>query len=252
MIRRIRSTLSPRSILADARQRRVATAVALVALALLGAVAATGTAAAQSDQPTVVVTDATATADGTATVGIVLTNAPNGLAGYYLDITVETPGTARIQSASYPDRFGLTTEPEISSDGATATLEAADMEGAIEPGATNVTLATVELAGAEPGETALSVTPRQFDADTGNAFEPATQPGTVTVSDGATTPAADAGSTDASNGGQPSQSDAATADGTDAGPTDTPAPTSGFGTFPTLLVVVAIALLLGGARWRQR
>ena len=86
-------------------------AIAIAALALLGAGASL--AVAQSDGPAVSVTDAELSPSGTVTVDVVLTTAPNGLAGYNVDLTVDDPDVARIESASYPDRFGLTTDPEI-------------------------------------------------------------------------------------------------------------------------------------------
>jgi hypothetical protein len=221
----------PISILTDARSRGAALAVALTALALLGAVAAAGTATAQSDDPTVRVVGNEVTPDGTATVGVVLTTAPDGLSGYYLDVSIADPGVARIESASYPDRFGLTTTPAVSDGGATVTLEAADMEGAIEPGATDVTLATIRIAGVETGETALSVDPRQFDADDGSAFEPATGAGTVTVGDG---------DGDASTDDTAANDADGTADGTDAGDADEAAETAGSGPFPAALAVLAL------------
>jgi len=236
------------SILADTRRRGAAIAVALAVLALFGAVAAAGTATAQSDQPTIVVTDGTTTADGTTTVGVVLTSAPDGLAGYYLELTVQNPEVARIDAAGYPDRFGLTSEPAIGADGATVTLEAADMEGAIEPGATDVTLATVTVAGAAPGEVELSLEPRQFDADDGSAFGPATQSGTVTVSGGGD--GADSSTVDSSTAGSESPDtdageDAPAADtdtGGSNGGSDTES-TSGAGPLSPALVLVAIGLL---------
>ncbi|WP_049935326.1 hypothetical protein [Haloplanus natans] len=250
----------PISILAGPR-RSAALAVALVALALLGAVAAAGTAVAQNEQPTVVVTDGTTAPDGTTTVGIVLTSAPNGLSGYYFDLTVGSAETARIESASYPDRFGLTSEPEISADGTAATLEAADMEDAIKPGATDVTLATVTIAGATPGEVTLSVDPRQFDADDGSAFSPATQSGTVTVSggDGGTKTGGQSGNEAGSDGGTAgtsSTSDGEGTTGTDGGSgTGTGSgdeETSGSGSLPAVLSLVAIAVLAGIGLRRRR
>ncbi|QDX39388.1 hypothetical protein [Salarchaeum sp. JOR-1] len=167
--------------------------------ALLGAVAATGTATAQSDRPTVVVVGNETTVNETTTVRVVLTSAPNGLSGYYLDLHVETAGVARIESASYPEQFGLTSAPRIT-DGTTVTLEAADMEGAIGSGATNVTLATVTLVGVSRGNATLTVDPRQFDDD-GGAFTPATQSGTVVVTDGASETRSDGGGTDGTTAG---------------------------------------------------
>mgnify|MGYP000324326988 CR=1 FL=1 len=245
------------SILTDARRRGAALAVALAALALLGAVAAAGTVTAQSEQPTVAVTDGSTAADGTTTVGVVLTSAPDGLSGYYLDITVENPDVARIDAAGYPDRFGLTSEPEIGSDGTTATLEAADMEDAIEPGATDVTLATVQVAGTAPGEVELGIEPRQFDADDGSAFSPRTEAGTVTVTgdgtapsaDGATDTNSDAG-TDTTSDGSDETAESVTADGSDDDGSDGGAEsTSGAGPLSPVLVLLAVGLLaLAGLR----
>lgn len=252
------------SILADTRRRSAAVAVALATLALLGAVAAGGTAVAQSEQPTVVVTDGTTAADGTTTVGIVLTTAPNGLSGYYLDLTVGNGEVARIESASYPDRFGLTSDPEVSADGTTVTLEAADMEGAIEPGATDVTLATVTVTGAAPGEVTLSVEPRQFDADDGSAFSPATQPGTLRVSgsDGGTTSTGGSEIETGSDGGiagtgtSESTGDDGDATGTDGesntGSNSGAQETSGSGPLPAVLSLIAIAALAGIGLLRRR
>lgn len=154
-------------------------AVALVVLALLGAAA--GTATAQSDRPTVRVDGGNVTVDGTTTAGIVLTKAPNGLSGYYLEFTVENSDAVRIASASYPEPFRPTTEPDISDNRTTVMLEAADAEGAINHSATNVTLATVELVGVSSGKANLSVRVRQFDTDNGSRFQPATRAGMVTV-----------------------------------------------------------------------
>ena len=240
------------SILADTRRRGVAVAVALAALALLGAVAAAGTATAQSDRPTVVATDGTTAADGTATVGVVLTNAPDGLAGYYLELTVKNPEVARIESAGYPERFGLTSDPDVGTDGASVVLEAADVEGAVDPGATDVTLATVRVAGASPGEVDLSLEPRQFDADDGSAFSPGMQAGTVTVtgsgadaSASATTAASDRGTSSASDGG----GDTPAASGDARSDTQT---TSGAGPISTALVPVAFGLLTAVGLRRHR
>jgi hypothetical protein len=186
------------------------------------------------------VTDGSTAADGTTTVGVVLTSAPDGLAGYYLELTVENPEVASVRSASYPDRFGLTSEPDVGADGATLTLEAADVEDAIEPGATDVTLATVTVAGASPGEVELTIDPQQFDADDGSAVSPATRPGTVTVGSGGATPStADPGSTGTDVGG--GDGTVGNVDGGDRRGTDAPArSTSGAGPLSPVLVFVAI------------
>jgi len=173
-------------------------AIAIAALALLGAGASL--AVAQSDGPAVSVTDAELSPSGTVTVDVVLTTAPNGLAGYNVDLTVDDPDVARIESASYPDRFGLTTDPEIDEAGRTVTLEAADTGSTIGAGATDVSLATVEIGGDAPGEAELSVEPRQVDADDGARIRPAARAGTLTVTGD---PSASAAESDASSAAGP-------------------------------------------------
>ncbi|WP_200530596.1 hypothetical protein [Halorubrum sp. LN27] len=162
-----------------ARPTVAALAVALAALALLGAGASL--AAAQPDDPAVSVTDAELSQSDTATVDVVLTSAPDGLAGYNLELTVDDPDVARIESASYPDRFDLTTDPEIGESGETVVLEAADMGSTVDAGATDVTLATVEVAGDAPGEAELTVDPQQVDDNEGERLRPASRAGTLTV-----------------------------------------------------------------------
>ncbi|ESP86952.1 hypothetical protein [Candidatus Halobonum tyrrellensis] len=239
----------PISVLATlAADRPRGVALGLTALALLGGVTAAGTVAAQSDAPTVRVGGATVAPDGTVTVGVVLTDAPDGLSGYYLDLSVSDPETAHIDSAGYPDAFGLTTDPAIADDGASVTLEAADVEGAVEPRASNVTLATVELAGVAPGETELVVEPRQFDADDGSALDPATRAGVVTVTGGDTAGSAGAGTTDtaAAAAASTATADAAESAGNPGGDTTaTAAP------LPAVLAFVAVGLLAALALVRR-
>lgn len=148
--------------------------VVLASLAFLGA-AAVGTATAQNNPSVIIVHNETTTGDDTTTADVVLTNAPDGLSGYYFDVIVEDPSVAQIKSASYPDRFGLTSEPEIGADGASITLEAADSGRSIEPGSTNVTLASVNLSLNESSRAELSIRPQQFDSDSGNNFTPSTR-----------------------------------------------------------------------------
>lgn len=235
------------STLAGTRGRTAAVAVALIALALSGVVAA-GAATAQTGEPTVAVSDGTTAPDGTTTVAVVLTNVPDGLSGYYLELTAENPDLARIESASYPDRFGLTSEPVVGSDGATVALEAADIESAIEPGATDVTLATVTVAGAAPGDVELTVEPRQFDDDTGSAFTPATQSGTVTVTGGDAEPTLTDRTTDSGNEAESTPTDRAT-DGQserEAGSTSTSLPLS------PVYALIAIGLVAATEVRRRR
>jgi len=200
---------------------------ALVSLALLAAVAGTGAATQADDEPAIRITDGTATDGGNTSVDVVLTSAPNGLAGYYLDLAVESPDGARLVEVDYPEQFGLTTTPTYSDDGTTVTVEAADLDDAVEPGATDVRLATVEIAGATPDELSLAAEPRQFDDDEGTTFQPAQATGET----------ATAASTPATTVGAPSS--------TDGQGTATASATGGNGPLSPALVVGAVALLTG-------
>ena len=218
----------PLSALADDRTRGLALALALAALALLGAVTAVGTTAAQTD-PTVRVDGGTTGVNETTTVDVVLTSAPNGLSGYRLNVSVADGGVARIESANYSDRLGLTSDPTIGSNGSVVSLYAVDVGRSVEPGASNVTLATVEIAGVEPGETRLTLEPGPFEGDNnGTAFQPAVQNATLTVNgDGAASGSsgsgdgedAPSGSNDSDNANSSGEGDTATATVT---PTVTP------------------------------
>jgi len=171
----------------------------LVALAVVATVAGAGAATQTADEPAIRITDTTTAGDNT-TADVVLTSAPEGLAGYYLDVVVDAPESARVVDASYPDQFGLTTTPEYADDGSTVTLEAGDLNDAVQPGARNVVLATVEVAGVGAGDLSLSVEPRRFDDDEGSSFQPAqvrsettpAESNTATESNASTTIAAQA------------------------------------------------------------
>lgn len=231
------------------------------ALVLLGAVVVTAAAApaapaTQDDRPTVAVATTSVASGETETVAVRLSEAPEGLSGYNLELAVADPAVARIESASYPERFGLTTEPSIGPDGERVALEAADLDGAVEAGAANVTLARVNVTGVDPGAANLSVEPVQFDGDDGSRIEPVPDAGVVTVDatddgtpgDGSASPADDSpgGSNPAVSPGEGS--------GTAAGGATTgTATTSGDGSIATLPVFVGVALLaLGGVALRRR
>jgi hypothetical protein len=191
----------------------IRTAVVAAVVVALAAGALTGAVTAQTDQPTITVSDATVEPGDSATVDIVLTSAPDGLAGYALELTVEGDGAA-VEGASYPDAFGLTSQPKIADDGTSVTLEAADLGENVQPGATEVVLATVELNGEAAGEAGLSVDVVQFDTDGGGQMSPTTEAGTVTVGGGAD---AETEASDASESAASSDDDADDAtDDTDA------------------------------------
>jgi hypothetical protein len=260
-----RSRSTPASTPADggARAATPARTVALVPATLalvvvLGGVGAPGTAAAQSDRPTVEVVGGTVAGGDATTVRVVLTAAPDGLAGYYLRLSVADPEVARFANASYPDRFGMTTEPELGDDGRTVALEAADLDGSVEPGATDVTLATVAVSGVAPGEARVTVDPIQLDADGGSAIDATTRAAEITVTpdggsdadESAAGTDGDDASDDAAGGADAGNGDAAGADAGDPDGDRAGSGAAGPGVASVLLVagagtLLAVGLLIG-------
>jgi hypothetical protein len=236
-----------------ARLTALAVVAALATVVLAGAVAGVGATAAAQDGPTVQVTDASVDPGGTTTVRLVLTSAPEGLAGYELVLSVEGEA-ATVAGANYTDAFGLTTEPAVSDDGRSVRLEAADVEGNVQPGATDVTLATVELRGESAGRAGLEVQPVQFDADGGARMNVGAGSGSVVVGEPEATatptdePTATPGGEQGATDGSASSSDADVATAT---PTNTT--TSGQGGLPLAgLGVAAVALVVAGVLLGRR
>jgi len=263
-----RSDPTRRRTLTVASDRTALAPTLLALLALLGAAAAVGpgvaqgasiaqeAGVAQADRPTVRVVGGSVAGGGTTTVAIELTAAPEGLAGYYLRLSVRPGGVARIEGASYPDRFAMTTDPAVGSDGRTVALEAADLDGSVEPGATDVTLATVRVSGVSPGEAQVTVEPVQFDADDGGAFDPTARSDVLTVTpsdrDDASAGNDGTGRTAASPTAASGEGNTPAADST--GPDGSGDGESGGAGTPTVVLVAAAATLLGaglaiGRRW---
>jgi hypothetical protein len=237
------------------RARITALAVATLAtVTLVGTVVGVGATAAAQDGPAVQVTDTSVDPGETATARVVLTSAPEGLAGYELVLSVDGEA-ATVVGANYTETFGLTTEPAVRDDGRSVRLEAADVGGNVGPGATDVALATVELRGESAGRAGLEVQPVQFDADGGARMNVSVESGAVVVDEPEPTatptdePTATSTGESGSTADSASSSDAGT---TTATPTNTTT-TSGQGGLPLAgLGVAAVALVVVGALLGRR
>lgn len=222
------------------RGRTARLPLALAALVLLAGTLP-ALAAGQSD-PAISIEPGSVAAGETTAVPVVLTSAPDGLAGYRLELALSDPAVASFENASYPDGFGLTTDPVVGSDGGTVTLEAVDLDGQIEPGASDVTLATVELTGVSGGETRVTVESSQVDADGGGAVEPATAATTLAVTGDATAETAAGTETSPQAGGSTAESASTTSAADAAGDATAGQSTTGAdGSLPTALACIAVA-----------
>jgi hypothetical protein len=212
------------------------TGAVLLALALGSAPM---TAAAQ-EEPTIVVGDATVDAGERVTVDVVLTETPEGLAGYEVTVTLDGDADARVTGAEYPDALELTSDPAIGTDGQSVRLEAADLEERIQPGATDVRLATVTVSAESAGEATVDVSDVQVDADGGARVSPAVEAGQLTVRAGEPTATASGNGESENSTSEESASDGAPAD-EDANATSG-ADGPGFGA----LLALAVVALFGG------
>ncbi|QLK25916.1 DUF839 domain-containing protein [Natrinema zhouii] len=117
--------------------------------------------------------------EATGEVDLTLSSVPDGLAGGSITVSLEHTDVAEITGATYHDALELTAGPTISDDGSTVEFRFADIDDAIEPGAMNVTLASVELEGVGTGTTDITVDVQALDDDDGAAIDPQRRPGVV-------------------------------------------------------------------------
>lgn len=163
------------------RSLLVVTVLVLTVGTLPAATAVDGSTAQPASE--IVIEDATVTPGEDDSVEIVLSDAPQGLAGFELSLAVESDEIAAFRGGAYPDEYGMTTDPVLEDDERTVTVEAADLDDEITPGATDVTIATIGLTGEAPGTTAVRVTNAQLDADDGDPIEATIVNGSLTVDD---------------------------------------------------------------------
>mgnify|MGYP000854862926 CR=1 FL=1 len=119
-----------------------------------------------------------------AEVTLWLDQAPEGLAGYNMELSLEKPGLAEFTKVTYPSWGKLTREPVLPNQ--SVLLSAVDIERLVGNGSTRVELATITVGALSPGNTAVEITGAQFDADGGATLTPARGTLTVTVSGGGT------------------------------------------------------------------
>ena len=150
----------------------------LLALLLVAAAGASAPVAA-ADDPTVSVEDRALGPDGTATINVSLSHAPEGLAGYAIEVTVADDTAATVADAT-PASLARTT---TSVDGNTVTFIGADLDREVKAGSENVSLGSVTVAGEQNGTTAVTVTVTRIDTPDGERLAPRTDPGRVVVAD---------------------------------------------------------------------
>lgn len=155
--------------------------LSLVAMLILLAAMVLPASAAQLSGPAV-----TATAIGeTIDYPIMLDEAPAGLAGYSLTVTLANPSAGEITAVTFPSWATLKNAGTLPAD--SVKLKAADLSDGVPAGSTGITLATLSIRADAAGTTPVTVTLTQMDDDSGGVMSPAIADGSFTVP-GTTTP----------------------------------------------------------------
>ncbi len=113
------------------------------------------------------------------TYTIVLSEAPQGLAGYDVWVTLGTGSVADITAVTYPAWAQNIYSPTVPAD--SIRIRGYDGGQAVTAGATNVVLATITVRGSTTGSTSIELSGLQMDADGGDVMSPTLQAGTVII-----------------------------------------------------------------------
>lgn len=121
----------------------------------------------------------------TVAVPVVMNQAPSGLSGYIMTVSLKDPAIARIISVEFV-AFGGGSKVAISGAGDSVTFRATDFGSAIEPGAKGITLVRVNFKGIKGGTIEIQIQLDNLDADGGGNLLPTTgiKNGILTVLEG--------------------------------------------------------------------
>ena len=125
-----------------------------------------------------------------ATLLFSLDNAPAGLAGYQVILSSDNPGVMNITGVSFPEWASLS-EATPGEDGS-YNLKAIDLNGKVEAGASNITLAVISVKGTGPGTAQIIIKNTNMDDDAGSPIQTDINQWKITVEgSSSTTPVAE-------------------------------------------------------------
>jgi len=116
------------------------------------------------------------------TMAISLDEAPAGLSGYNLTISVGDPAVAGIVGVSFPEWAAIHGNSSV--PGPQVWIKAIDLNNQIKISTDKVLLCSVILQGKADGESPISVAVTKMDDDSGNVIAPDIRESTVTVGSG--------------------------------------------------------------------
>jgi hypothetical protein len=142
-------------------------------------------------------------AQGTTTeFKLVLDSAPDGIAGYNLNVALSNPAVAEITKVTYPS-WGSLNNTTYVSDGLVR-MSGVDIAKMVPPGAGEILLGTVNVRGIAQGVTGISINSIRMDADGGGTVVPLVTEAQILVQGGSTvipTPTKSGGSYSGGGGG---------------------------------------------------
>ncbi len=116
---------------------------------------------------------------GNTDVSVLMDMAPLGLSGYQIQISLSNPSLGEITEVKQPGWAGLfSVDPPR---GSSVTVKAADTAMDVNPGDTDILLATVTIQGKQEGECIITIIPDIVDDDISDRYNPTIVPGTLTV-----------------------------------------------------------------------
>lgn len=133
---------------------------------------------AEAATPTLTAQSSSATVGQTVPVPIVLSEAPSGISGFDLVVTLGNSAVASIIDVSFPNS-GLSQYTLISSS--QVRIRAADLNGLVQAGATNATLATLNIKALKVGTTEILVQVFALDDDDGSPVAAQVATGVLSV-----------------------------------------------------------------------
>ncbi len=133
---------------------------------------------------------------------LVLDSAPDGIAGYNLNLVLSNPDVAEITGVAYPSWESLnnTTYPA----NGVVRMSGVDLSKMMQPGANEILLGTVAIRGVSQGITSISINSIRMDADGGGSVIPFVTEAELSVQGGGTetpTPTSSGGGYSGGGGG---------------------------------------------------
>lgn len=184
----------------------------LLAVVVVAVAAAPGAVA--TEHSTLSVADASTAEGDTATVAVTLSAVPNGLSGFDVTVNLENSSSATFTDAHVNDAFQMEATEVADAE---VRLKALDNADAIGPGDGPVKLGTVTVRADSAAGTELSIAVDDLDDHDGDAIDPATSAGQLSV-DGESGDGSDSGGSDSDPGGSgPGDDSAGDDDGDDPG-----------------------------------